>query len=161
MENERNEGSSDSLQLVVRAHGEPPRPLRALVVDDDDDFRSLMCGLLQRLGLETLEARHGHEAVYRVDEDHPDLLFLDHRMPGLLGAQIARSLHATGYRMPVVMITGGENVDEVAHEAGTSLRLAKPFSLVQLREMVLEAVGEHGCGPSPTQDEGAQEQRED
>jgi CheY-like chemotaxis protein len=149
MSNERNVASArESLELVVRAHGEPPRPLRALVVDDDDDFRELLCGLLQRLGLETLEARHGHEAVYRVDEDRPDLVFLDHRMPGLLGAQIARSLHATGHRLPVVMVTGGENVDEVAQEAGTPLRLAKPFSLVQLRAMVLEAVGEHCCGPA-------------
>jgi CheY-like chemotaxis protein len=153
MSDERSMGSSgESLQLVVRAHGEPPRPLRALVVDDDDEFRALLCGLLQRLGLETLEARHGHEAVYRVEEDHPDLLFLDHRMPGLLGAQIARSLQATGLRIPVVMVTGGEDVDEVAQKAGTPLRLAKPFSLMQLREMVLEAVGEQCCGPAPDLD---------
>ena len=146
MPNEGNERSvSERLELVVRSHGEPPRPLRALVVDDDDDFRVLLCGLLQRLGLETLEARHGHEAVYRVEEERPDLMLLDHRMPGLLGAQIARSLHATGNRLPVIMITGGDDVDEVAQEAGTSLRLAKPFSLLQLRETVLEAVGEC-CG---------------
>lgn len=148
MRSDTNEASAgESLELVVRGHGEPPRPLRALVVDDDDDFRALLCGLLKRLGLETLEARHGHEAVYRVDEDLPDLLFLDHRMPGLLGAQIARSLHATGHRIPVIMITGGEDVDEVARKAGTPLRLAKPFSLVQLRETVLAAVGDHCCGP--------------
>jgi CheY-like chemotaxis protein len=148
MHSERNERSAaDSLQLRVRSHGEPPRPLRVLVVDDDDDFRVLLCGLLRRLGLETLEARHGHEAVYQVEEERPDLLLLDHRMPGLLGAQIARSLHATGSRLPVIMITGGDDVDEVAREAGTPLRLAKPFSLMQLREMVLEAVGDC-CGPA-------------
>jgi CheY-like chemotaxis protein len=152
MSNERTDESRESLDLVVRGHGEPPRPLRALVVDDDDDFRELLCGLLKRLGLETLGARHGHEAVYRVEEDRPDLVFLDHRMPGLLGAQIARSLHATGHRIPVVMITGGENIDEVAQEAGTPLRLAKPFSLLQLRAMVMEAVGDAGGGPGDRDD---------
>lgn len=130
----------ESLGLVVRQHGVPPRPVKALVVDDEPDFREMLCELLRRFGLEAIEARHGHEALSLIDVEHPDLVFLDHRMPGLQGAHVARSLRATGHKAPVVLITGDPDVEEIAESAGTTLRLAKPFSAEALRETILCAV---------------------
>jgi DNA-binding NtrC family response regulator len=126
--------------MVVREAGLPPRPLKALVVDDDADFREMLCALLKGMGIEPIEARHGHEALWLLDEERPNIVFLDHRMPGLLGASIAKSMRATGHNVQVVLTTAEQNIDEIARAAGT-MKLAKPFSVNQLRDTVLQAIG--------------------
>lgn len=129
--------SCRNLGIVVRQNGFPPRPLKALVVDDDEDFRELLCAFLGGHGVEAVQARHGHEALSIVDFEIPDVVFLDHRMPGLTGAQIARSLRATGHKTTVVLVTGESPIDEIANAAGTPWRLAKPLTTQDLGQLLL------------------------
>lgn len=134
---------------MVKQQGLPPRPLKALVVDDEDDFREFLCLLLGELGVEAVEARHGHEALSIIDLEIPDVVFLDHRMPGLTGAQIARSMRATGLKAVVVMVTGDASIEKIANDAGTPWCLAKPFTARELGAMLRALAGpsadaEHG-----------------
>lgn len=50
---------------------------RILIVDDDDDFRAAVQGLLGREGYELALARSGREALARIAEGRPDLVVLD------------------------------------------------------------------------------------
>lgn len=135
---------------MVKQRGLAPRPLKALVVDDEDDFRESLCMLLGQLGVIAVEARHGHEALSIIDLEIPDVVFLDHRMPGLTGAQIARSMRATGLKSVVVMVTGEASIEQIASDAGTPWRLAKPFTARDLCAVLRALVGpsaarESGC----------------
>lgn len=142
--------SPRNLGIVVKQHGLPPRPLKALVVDDEDDFREFLCVLLAQLGVDAVEARHGHEALSIIDLEIPDIVFLDHRMPGLSGAQIARSMHATGQKAAIVLVTGDASIDRIADAAGTPWRLAKPFGVSDLVSVLLRVAEQVHATPSPS-----------
>lgn len=128
-----------SFDLLVRQEGLAPRPLKALVADDDDDFREMLCGLLEQLGLDVVGARHGHEAMALILDVLPDVVFMDHRMPGISGGEVARSLRLTGPRSCVVIVTGSPDAAEIAAKAGTPHYLTKPVSLAELKEMLVRA----------------------
>lgn len=122
--------------------------MKALVVDDEDDFREFLCMLLRELGVDVVEAHHGHEALSIIDFEIPDVVFLDHRMPGLSGAQIARSMHATGQKAAIVLVTGDQSIDRIADAAGTPWRLAKPFTESDLASVLL-TVAQHQHASTP------------
>ncbi len=67
--------------------------LRALIVDDEPLARSRLARLLEALdGVRVVgEAADGDEALVRIREDQPDLVFLDIRMPGIDGIAVARA----------------------------------------------------------------------
>src|SRR5947207_14429382 len=60
---------------------------RVLVVDDDDDIRTLVVELLQRSGLEVDQAEDGRAGLRAFHQSPPDLVVLDVSMPGLDGWQ--------------------------------------------------------------------------
>lgn len=60
--------------------------IKVLMVDDEEKFRSTTKKILQRKGFETLLAASGEEAIDKLDE-HPDVVILDVKMPGMDGHQ--------------------------------------------------------------------------
>jgi DNA-binding LytR/AlgR family response regulator len=73
----------------------PPAPVRAVLADDErlmrDQLRARLAEVWPELQI-VAEARNGLEAVQRVDEHRPDVVFLDIRMPGLTGVDAARQI---------------------------------------------------------------------
>src|SRR5437667_12405445 len=68
--------------------------IRILVVDDHEIVRRAICSLLHsQPDLQVIgEASDGLEAVKRAEEEHPDLVVLDIRMPELSGLEAARRI---------------------------------------------------------------------
>jgi CheY-like chemotaxis protein len=72
---------------------EPGQPIRRiLVVDDIDDNRTLLCGLIEAVGYEVRQAASGEEALTMWRDWRPDLIWLDKRMPGMDGTEVARRI---------------------------------------------------------------------
>ena len=69
-----------------------PHRLRALVVDDVEDNRELLSGLLKRAGIEVTTANDGAEALQRISEQIPDIVFMDVRMPVMDGLSAVQQL---------------------------------------------------------------------
>jgi YesN/AraC family two-component response regulator len=62
------------------------KPLRAIVVDDEQLARAELVFLLEQLGIEILaQAGNGVEALRVIEEYQPDMVMLDVQMPGLTG----------------------------------------------------------------------------
>ncbi len=71
------------------------KPIRALIADDERLLRDQLRARLAEVwpGLEIIgEAKNGAEAVQLTEEQHPDLVFLDIRMPGMTGIEAARAI---------------------------------------------------------------------
>ena len=66
--------------------------VRALVVDDVEDNREVLSGLLERAGVEVTMANSGAEALQRIAEQIPDIVFMDVRMPVMDGLTAVRLL---------------------------------------------------------------------
>ncbi|MEO5695803.1 MAG: response regulator, partial [Burkholderiaceae bacterium] len=73
----------------------PARPARALIADDErlmrEQLRSRLVEVWPELEI-VAEARNGLEAVQLTEQTHPDLVFLDIRMPGMTGVEAARAI---------------------------------------------------------------------
>ena len=105
-----------------------------LVVDDDEEIRSLLRRGLAREGFQVFLAADGEQAIRLAAEQPVDLVVLDVLMPGLDGLEVCRRLRAADERLPIVMLTARDAVpDRVAGlEMGADDYLVKPFAFVEL-----------------------------
>ena len=121
----------------------PRRPgtLRILVTDDNADAAESLALLLEAEGHEVATACDGIEALARVKEFEPDVVFLDIGMPVMGGLEAARQIRGLpdGARIRLVALTGwGQPADrERTHSAGFDLHLVKPLSARALREALV------------------------
>lgn len=80
--------------------------MRVLLVDDHALFRLGLRELLERRGIEVIDAVGECDAgIRRVEETTPDVVLLDMRMPQMTGLEVLRRLREAGHRMPVAMLT--------------------------------------------------------
>lgn len=105
------------------------RPL-ILVVEDDDEIRSLVCEYLRANGFDTEAARNGAEMDQMLPRISPDLVVLDIMLPGGEdGLSICRRLRAQS-AIPIIMLTArGDDIDRIVGiEIGADDYIAKPFN---------------------------------
>ena len=81
------------------------RRVRVLVVDDEPDVRHMLRPFLSSEGWRVEEASSGEEALASCRSDPPDVLVLDHKMPGLTGIEVARRLLEQGFDKPILMFS--------------------------------------------------------
>jgi len=117
------------------------RPL-ILVVDDDPDILDALSEILEAEGYEVDRARHGQEALARVDRRRPDLILLDLMMPVMDGWEFAQALRRRddGAQIPVVILSADRQAGAKARVVGARGFLAKPFELNELLRVVGESV---------------------
>jgi DNA-binding LytR/AlgR family response regulator len=122
---------------VNRAAAAPAAPAaRALIAEDEDLPRAELRRMLQAAWPElqiVAEAEHGPAAVEALDAAQPDVAFLDIRMPGLSGLDVARA--ASG-RCHVVFTTAYDSHAVAAFEAGAVDYLLKPVTAERLAQAV-------------------------
>lgn len=112
-----------------------------LVVDDDQDVLAVVSATLSADGYRVLSAPSGQEAIRLAEQDSPDLVLLDARVPtvedGWAVLRTLRQLPPT-QQAAIIMITGvrDEVVAAKCFEAGADDYLVKPFKPSQLRARV-------------------------
>jgi two-component system response regulator ResD len=111
---------------------------RILIIEDDDEMRSLLKDFLEEEGYEADSAEKGTYAFKKLMTDPFDLIITDIRMPGYTGLEILPELKKLQPRIPIIVITafGGEEVHLRALERGANAYLEKPVHLLQLRTLI-------------------------
>ena len=107
---------------------------RILVVDDEDNLRTMLVAALKFEGYDVTDAHNGREGLRAVKESKPDLIVLDVMMPELDGLAMLRRLRETGDRTPVIFLTAKDTSADAVQGLGLGADdyLAKPFSLEEL-----------------------------
>ena len=82
----------------------PATPAKVLVVDDDDDLRTMVSKLLTRAGMRTIEAASGDEGLRKFFASRPDLVVLDVSMPGMDGFAVLERIRDLS-DVPVLLLT--------------------------------------------------------
>ncbi len=119
------------------------RTASILVVEDDPDLLALMEMILAGEGYRVRTAREGGDALVRVKEEMPSLVFLDMRMPGMNGWEFAREFRARhGAECPIVVVTAAEDARRRAEEIDAQGWLAKPFEIADVLGAAARYVGE-------------------
>lgn len=109
-----------------------------LLVDDDRDILSAMEQAVSELGVATLAATDGNQAVEMSEQQAPDLVVLDQMLPKRSGFLVMERLRRQDPRPKVIMITGnqGQRHKVYAQSLGVDLYLNKPFRMEKLVESV-------------------------
>lgn len=110
--------------------------------DEDSNFELVKIVLAKRYRL--VRAKNGIEAVTLSEEEHPDLILMDIRMPDMNGLDATRIIKEVNHDVPIIALSAyafDENVRE-AKNAGCDDFLAKPFRVEDLIEMVHKYVAE-------------------
>jgi CheY-like chemotaxis protein len=131
LEKERNAG--DAAADGTRPSSPPEPELlvpTVLLADDQIEMSAIHTDYLQRHGFRVLTAEDGNTALARARAECPDVIVLDHSMPGCNGIEVTRALKAdpATSTIPVVLMTALAYgaVGRRAREAGCVAFLSKP-----------------------------------
>jgi CheY-like chemotaxis protein len=130
----------------VRAGETTPTPLQVLLVDDNNEAREVISGLLEQLSCEVETARDGVEALEIVSIRQPEVLLLDIQMPRLGGVETAEELRrrfSAGEFPPFKMIAVTGNADtqnSLSRDGLFDQVIAKPVGLAELEAGLLQVI---------------------
>jgi two-component system, sensor histidine kinase and response regulator len=126
--------------------------LRVLVTDDEPGMRMGVTRILRQFVVEVPdidaraelaidEAECGEVALRKIDQQAPDILILDHKMPGISGLDVLERLNRKGLETLTIMITAYASIETAvqAIKRGAYDFLAKPFTPDELRNTVRKA----------------------
>ena len=107
----------------------PLPPLHVLVVDDEHDFRQSVTEMLHGIGHRATGTADAEEALRLLAAGRYDVALLDLRMPGIAGPELARTIRARGFALPLVLCTGNEGDISAEELKETDMTLiGKPFT---------------------------------
>ena len=119
--------------------------LKVMVIDDSKTIRRTAENLLKKEGCEVVTAVDGFEALSKIAESRPNIIFVDIMMPRLDGYQTCAIIKNNAqYRAtPVVMLTSKDGLFDQARGrvVGSDLYLTKPFT----KDELLAAVAQHAA----------------
>jgi DNA-binding NtrC family response regulator len=114
-----------------------------LLVDDDEHFRRSLVIQLELSGYHVTEAEGGEQALDMLKKVHdqqiPELVITDFRMPEMNGEQFVQELRKKHPRMPVVVISAYEPPDTLKRDAF----LRKPFRIGQMTDCMSHLFTQH------------------
>jgi DNA-binding NtrC family response regulator len=110
------------------------KDFKVLLVDDEQEFIETLSERLKMRDMEAKLALNGEKALAAVEEDEPDVMLLDLKMPGIDGMEVLRQVKKAFPNVQVVMLTGhGTKKDEEqAQRLGAYAYLQKPVDLERL-----------------------------
>lgn len=119
-----------------------PRPVTALIVDDEPHVLVYLRALLKQLGVETIwDAADGAAALEQVAAHTPDVVLLDMNLPQVSGLQLLAKFKAEHPKMPVIVVSVMSSMKTVsqAHELGAEAYVLKHLPKAQVFQMLSDA----------------------
>ncbi|MEJ2098022.1 MAG: response regulator, partial [Deltaproteobacteria bacterium] len=115
--------------------------LHILVVDDEQDIRDASERILSRMGFQVTKASRGDEAIALFKQQHPEIILLDLKMPGMDGMEVLQQIRQMNETVLVIVITGYATLETAieAMKQGAYDFISKPFEPDQLRIIVKRA----------------------
>jgi two-component system nitrogen regulation response regulator NtrX len=115
------------------------KAIRVLLVDDELDFIQPVSFWLRAKNYDVRTANTGQEALERLQQEVPDIVFLDINMPGMNGIETLRQIRTVHQHLPVIMVTASyqnETYFRDANSLGISGFFPKSSSLTELATII-------------------------
>jgi len=119
-----------------------PRPLNALVIDDEPHVRVLLRVLLKQLGIDTVwEAADGSAALEQAAAHKPNVVLLDINLPLVGGLEVLAKLKAAHPEIPVIVVSSQSTMKTViqARELGAEAYVLKHAPKSEVLQMLSDA----------------------
>jgi len=112
--------------------------MRILIVDDDTVVAGGVARILESEGFAVDTVARGEQAILAAAQERFDLVILDVGLPGMDGFEVLRRLRTEAQRVPVLLLTARDAVDDRVHglDLGADDYVAKPFAMSELAARV-------------------------
>lgn len=121
---------------------------RILIAEDERDIRDLITFTLQYAGYEVLAVSNGEEAVKMAQQETPDLVLMDVRMPRMTGYEACAAMKADPKLkdVPVIFLSAkGQDAEiQTGLQSGAEEYLLKPFAPDQLIKRIQTIMQKYG-----------------
>jgi CheY-like chemotaxis protein len=120
---------------------------KILLIDDNEEFKDMLCEYLKMYGFEILSAENGDKGINLAIENIPDLIFLDVSMPSKTGIEVLKELqnNESTKDIPVIVITGThfdtDTLSIYKKEKNMKCFMHKNIELDMIGEKVKELIG--------------------
>lgn len=127
-----------SVVVFMTLGGKNVEKKKVLIVDDQNGIRILLMEVFSSEGYETFQAPNGKIALEIVEQEIPDLVLLDMKIPGMDGLEILKHIKAMKPDVKVIMMTAYGELDMIkeATELGALMHFTKPFDIDEMRVAV-------------------------
>ena len=127
---------------TIRVSERPTMNMKTILVAEDEDSNYELVKIVLQKRYRLIRAHNGIEAVQMNEDEHPDMILMDIRMPGMNGLDATRIIKEVSHKTPVVALSAYAFEDNIreAKAAGCDEFMAKPFRVENLIEMVRKYV---------------------
>jgi len=128
------------------------RQLNVWIVDDDQSVRWVLEKALKQADMETRSFERAEHLLEAIDNDTPDVLITDVRMPGMSGLALLERLRTTQPDLPIIVITAHTDLENAvaAYKGGAFEYLPKPFDIDEAVDLVHKAARATGAEQGET-----------
>ncbi|MFP4517775.1 MAG: response regulator [Desulfovibrionales bacterium] len=132
---------TDLFQTNVYRPFDFEQPSKVLVVDDEQDFAATLSERLKMREMGAAVVSSGEEALELIEEDEPEVVILDLKMPGIDGEDVLRMIRKGHPRIQVIILSGQGDRDTNASclRLGAFACLQKPVDFKELTETIRRA----------------------
>lgn len=125
-------------KIAAQIEGSTKRYKKILLVEDQEDARRMLCGLLRIEGFSVADYGDPTEALKRLEEDRPDAAILDIGLPIMSGYELAAKLRERIPTLFLIALTGYGQAEDIAlaNQAGFNHHLVKPLKPEELSEVL-------------------------
>ena len=144
-----------SMEQVIDIMKDVLETTAILVVDDLENHRATLCGILEDTGYKVTEAENGEHAISMIQKNRHDVILMDIEMPGFDGFATFKEIQKIEPRVKVIFVTGyalSESVRQSLQEGAYSV-LTKPIDPDNLFTLIKSITGEQAPQPRPIVDE--------
>jgi two-component system OmpR family response regulator len=112
--------------------------MRIMIVEDDAALARGVARILESEGYAVDIVARGEQAILAAEQERFDLVILDVGLPGMDGFEVLRRMRAQAERVPVLLLTARDAVDDRVHglDLGADDYVAKPFAVSELAARV-------------------------
>lgn len=118
-----------------------PVPSKVLLVDDEREFAQTLSERLQMRDMPAAVVYGGEEALSVVDDDEPEVMVLDLKMPGIDGIEVLRRVKKEHPKVEIIVLTGhgSKEIEDLCMELGACAYLEKPVDIDKLTRTMQDA----------------------
>ncbi len=111
---------------------------KILIIDDEPILRQSLEVALRASGYEVFSSHTGEEGLEIFEKEDPDLVLLDHWLPGINGNEVLRVIKEKSPQLPVIIMTAQGSIEMAVNsmKSGAFDFIVKPFDLVQIERVI-------------------------
>jgi DNA-binding response OmpR family regulator len=119
-----------------------------LIVENDPTLLRLTTELLRDEDFMVVAATTGEEALRCLTEQRPDLIVMDLLLSEMSGVQLGKRIAEEGWGIPILVVSGAQDLEVRASEFGAAAVMSKPFDIDRFVNTVRDLAGASAGSPS-------------